>query len=367
MASSLVDGFLKLGLEARLVTGTSTNLRDNPMKDPLLSAAAGIDEYLLKAPSWDSLFSLMRDKKSVIRRDDLAGDLNIFRWMNGILGRKFLAGSPDFGNLVWGLDDMNPFTGGCHYSGACRGFSADCKRCPAVRPLFAGLVEQNLAKKLDFVDKHNPSFVAPTEWIMGQFAASRLGKDSQYRKIHNPLQSKFFTRPPIREKAGSNLRIVVVATNLDDPTKGVKKVSTSINKFMTEKKGKVTFIGRFSKGLASLMPGATFLGPLNTEAIIQQLRRNDALLVPSLFENAGTIVAEAASQGLGTIARNVGGMPEMTNYGETGLLFNNNSELDEILSSIRKTDLANLGGLALDWSQTLRPELIANKYAEAFL
>jgi glycosyltransferase involved in cell wall biosynthesis len=100
---------------------------------------------------------------------------------------------------------------------------------------------------------------------------------------------------------------------------------------------------------------------------MSQMREHDVLLVPSLFENAGTVVAEAASQGLPTIAREVGGMPEMTNYGESGYLFNTNEKLDEILDSMSTKELSSKGLLAKEWAQQLKPELIATQYAEAFL
>ncbi|MCS7086008.1 MAG: glycosyltransferase [Bacteroidia bacterium] len=32
--------------------------------------------------------------------------------------------------IVWTLHDMNPFTGGCHYSEGCEGFLAGCDDCP---------------------------------------------------------------------------------------------------------------------------------------------------------------------------------------------------------------------------------------------
>ena len=34
--------------------------------------------------------------------------------------------------VIWTLHDMNPFTGGCHYSGDCVQFEIDCHKCPQI-------------------------------------------------------------------------------------------------------------------------------------------------------------------------------------------------------------------------------------------
>ena len=46
--------------------------------------------------------------------------------------------------IVWTLHDMNPFSGGCHYSGNCIGFTTDCKNCPQLE----GTRNPNFASKL---------------------------------------------------------------------------------------------------------------------------------------------------------------------------------------------------------------------------
>jgi glycosyltransferase involved in cell wall biosynthesis len=330
-----------------------------------LSAAK--DAYLHKVPRWNSLISLSRDRHSLLDEKLPSSELTIFRWMSGLLGERFLEANPEFGNLVWGLDDMNPFTGVCHYSGSCRGFESDCSECPAVRKPFEGKVEINLEQKIHFADRHKPTYVAPTDWINGEFQKSRLGQLRDSRKILNPLQSRFFEGQEAVTQSSNHLRALIVAANLDDPTKGVWDVTDSLNRFLDKPNFELTMIGRYSKKLSSSLPRAKFTGPLDSGSVMQRMREHDVLLVPSLFENAGTVVAEAASQGLPTIAREVGGMPEMTNHGESGYLFQTNEELDEILDSLSNKELSSKGISAKEWAQQLKPELIATQYAEAFL
>ena len=367
VARTLVDGLSKIGLDARLITYSSSNLRERPFQNPALTLSAAQDAYIHRAPSWNSLISLRRDQNSVLREELPDSSLTIFRWMNGLLGERFMRNHPRLGNLVWGLDDMNPFTGVCHYSGTCTGFESKCGQCPAVRKPFRGKVEINLEGKIDFANTHNPTYVAPTDWIEGEFRKSRLGKGRESRKILNPLQSRFFESREKDAPKTRQLKLLIVASNLDDPIKGVLDIRDSLNRFLEKPNSLLTIIGRHSNKLESSIPGAYFTGPLDSVSVMAEMRNHDALLVPSLFENAGTVVAEAASQGLPSIARGVGGMPEMTNYGETGYLFHQKEELDHIISSTPTKEFYSKGVLAKEWAQELKPELIATQYAEAFL
>ena len=367
VARTLVDGFLKIGLNSRLLTAVSSDLRAKPIDNPLLTLSAARDAYLHKTPSWGSLISLSRDKQSVLDEKLPESELTIFRWMNGLLGDRFVQSHPNLRNLVWGLDDMNPFTGVCHYGGSCRGYESDCSQCPAVRKPFWGKVEANLERKFIFAERYNPTYVAPTDWILGEFQKSRLGNGRSSRKINNPLQSLYFGSQERASSMSNQLRLLIIAANLDDPTKGVWDVMGSLNRILDASNVVLTAVGRYSNKLASHIPLANFMGPLDSGSVLRQIRENDVLLVPSLSEAAGMVIAEAGTQGIPTIAREVGGMPEMTNYGETGYLFNTSQDLDAILDSLSRTELASKGALAKEWAQRLRPELIAAQYAEAFL
>ena len=366
VAKTLVHGFRTNGIEARPIFPFKGNLRGSPFANPSLTAQAATDEYLIKSRRWESLISLRRDQNTVLSSKLPEADLTVFRWMNGMLGRRFIALNPSIKNLVWGLDDMNPFTGACHYSGVCRGFELGCDDCPAVRPAFRGLVRRNLQRKVDFVHDYEPTYVAPTDWILREFTRSYLG-NQEVIKISNPLQAEFFRRVDEGKKLGGRLRILLVAADLDDPTKGVWDVIDTLQSLSESGKVSITFVGRSSIGLTRRFPNEVFTGSLDSEGVRLQMRSHDVLLVPSLFENAGTVVAEAASQGTPSIARNVGGMPEMTGFGEIGYLFQDSLELKEIVKSLTLAEISNRGSIAKEWAQKFRPSLIASQYVEAFL
>lgn len=367
VAKNLAQGFSNLGHETNLVAATTGNLRSNPFRRPLLTASAAVDNYLLRSANWDSLVSLRRDRYSALSSPLPSADMTIFRWMNGLLGKSFLLANSHLENLVWGLDDMNPFTGVCHYSMSCRGFEAGCYRCPALREPFADLALKNLERKTDFANRYNPKYVAPTDWIHREFKSSSLGRKRESEKILNPLSERFFDSYKLEKSNPAELRMLLVAANLDDPTKGVWDVIRPLQEISKDSKLSLTMVGRFSNKLARNLPEVRFMGPLSSQRILEVMNQSDVLLVPSISENAGTVLAEAASQGLPTIARRVGGMPEMTNYGKSGFLFNDSGELSQLVGSVTKKEISIKGQSAKEWAQQLRPTLIAQKYSDCFL
>jgi len=366
VSMALAEGFLSLGFLTKLQIATHTNLRSNPLLYPKHTMYAAVDNFVAKRKDWSSLISLSRDKLS-IPFDAQGADLNVFRWMNGMLGESMSQRSIAIPNLVWGLDDMNPFTGVCHYSGACRGFECSCEGCPALRGFANHKAQIHLQEKIQFARAYSPRYVAPTEWMHSEFRKSALSREASSHKIWNPIRSKFFEAHESKSEGRNMLRVLVIAQNLDDEVKGVWDVHSVLLRLQGNPRVRLTLVGRFSNQLAAALPKATFLGPVSSAVVLEQLNDNDVLLVPSLFENAGTVIAEAASQGLPSIARRVGGLPEMTNYGRTGVLFSHSDELLDIIESLTKNDLKTLGDAAKEWSMKLQPHIIAKRYAEVFL
>jgi glycosyltransferase involved in cell wall biosynthesis len=288
--------------------------------------------------------------------------------MNGVLGDNFLEQSNGLDKVVWGLADMNPFTGVCHYSGRCDGYVRGCSSCPALRDAFSHLAHANISRKKRILEKFAPEFVAPTDWMYKKATRAYLLKNRPVHKILNPLSSKFFEANGKNATTDPNvLRATIIAANLDDKTKGVWTIVSELRKLLESRKIRLSLAGLAGTKLRKALEGADFYGQVSNQQVLSVLSETDVLLVPSLFENAGTVVAEAASQGVPSIARRVGGMPEMTNYGKTGYLFDEPEDLLSIFDSLTKKDLKRVGRLAKDWSQNLRPEIICAEYANQFL
>ena len=59
---------------------------------------------------------------------------------------------------------------------------------------------------------------------------------------------------------------------------------------------------------------------MRTDELPNIYSSHDILVVPSLYEPFGLVVAEGMSSGMAVIASNVGGIPEFLQHNETGIL-----------------------------------------------
>jgi glycosyltransferase involved in cell wall biosynthesis len=95
------------------------------------------------------------------------------------------------------------------------------------------------------------------------------------------------------------------------------------------------------------------------------LKNANALLVPSVCpENCPMIVLEALSVGTPAIGSNIGGLPEILNKVSPNLLFNNLSELKNILSGFSKNDYSS-SKIRNIYEAYFSPEAYIAKYFEA--
>ena len=74
--------------------------------------------------------------------------------------------------VVWTLHDHRPFTGGCHFPGACSKYATNCNECPQLGwdPYF--VPEAQLADALAMIPARRITFVSPTEFLAKKARAS---------------------------------------------------------------------------------------------------------------------------------------------------------------------------------------------------
>lgn len=87
-----------------------------------------------------------------------------------------------------------------------------------------------------------------------------------------------------------------------------------------------------SLGIASRV---TFLGRLDRKLLQQEMRNAWAVLIPSRIEGFGLVALEAAQAGTPVIASRVGGLAEIVDHGQTGLLVDSFDE-DEWAQTIAR-------------------------------
>ncbi|MEM3697188.1 MAG: glycosyltransferase family 4 protein [Candidatus Bathyarchaeia archaeon] len=121
-----------------------------------------------------------------------------------------------------------------------------------------------------------------------------VGRIEEYKGLHILLKALECVSTPVR--------LSIIGPLVRDPTY-YKKVFDLINKINEKTRHKVTY-----------------LGPKRPEEILEYYQTASIVVVPSLSESFGNVVLEALACETPVIASKVGGIPEIINTGESGIL-----------------------------------------------
>ena len=330
----------KAGWEARLLSASSTDLRNAPWENPLHTVSAAIDEFIGKKPNFPSLFSLTRDDRVALKNFREEEGIFHLHWINGLADLEKLQ-SLKTQPVVWTLHDMNAFTGGCHYSLACERFNNNCSGCPAVRTAFQSPVSKNLTRKRKLYQTwQNLRMVAPSNWMATQASRSSALQGVPISIIHNPIDSRFFDYPRTQSRRHSGFPpestvLAVIAAQLDSP---VKAVDWAVKAFVQARRENpdltLVLVGSGGESYQGLT-GIRVIPPLGVPELIEILERADALISPSLADNSPSVAFEAASRGVPSVVRNSGGLPEIVSNLRDGVVLEAPGDLEHLLINAR--------------------------------
>ncbi len=92
------------------------------------------DRHVAERPGKHELFSIpWALNRSNLDFHQLNSDVVHLHWMSFFIDYpSFFQAIPDHVPIVWSFHDMNPLTGGCHYSDGCSRFLVGCGNCPQV-------------------------------------------------------------------------------------------------------------------------------------------------------------------------------------------------------------------------------------------
>ena len=316
-----------LGAHSRFVFLTDSSLRKRPLALPLHSALAGIDHHLVRSHNFGAPVSLLRD---LLQRSGLfegpVPDLVHLHWINGVSTVSAVQKIFPNSALAMTLHDMNPFTGTCHYSLSCRNYKSGCQKCPAVQAPLRPLVERNLRRKnQDIGLAESLAFIAPSEWIRNCAKDSLPLRNRDITLIRNLLGSADPPKQNVRVKRDGPAIFLIIASNLDDPVKGVDWAIDAL-KTSHGYSWELRLVGARRNPLMDDRRFA-FLGQLSQEALEKQFSEADAIIIPSTADNAPLVFGEAVAQGLFPMVRGAAGLPELISVMKNGLIFHSQQEL----------------------------------------
>lgn len=257
-----------------------------------------------------------------------ASDIVHLHWISGFVDyRSFLPGLR-CAFVVWTLHDMNPLTGGCHYSGACDRFHDECGRCPQLNSTLENDLSRSIWRRkwqaLDRVRLGGLHLVAPSQWMADRARASGLTAGRPVSVIPNSVDLETY-RP--REKLSARIRfginpasrvVLFASDSRDDPRKGFAQLDLALHRLASMRDWQLLLAGR---GAGKPTAGIDFLdiGPIQNEHEMCSLyNAADVVVVPSTEDNFPNTILEANACGVPVVANRVGGMPELVQQGVNG-------------------------------------------------
>jgi glycosyltransferase involved in cell wall biosynthesis len=256
----------------------------------------------------------------------IEADIIHLHWVFGIFDYKRCMNVLKNKKIVWTLHDMNPFTGGCHYTSGCEKYKQICSACPQLGSNYENdLSNENFITKKSIYEKLNISIVSLSNWLYECSSSSALFKHFKHFCIKNTHpKDVFFPLDKIALKNRFNLPdkkiILFGAETLTSYRKGIIYFIEAINHLKNYKDQFI--LGLFGsnpiefKGFETINFG-TVSNPKEM-AVIYNLA--DIFVIPSLEDNLPNTVAESLLCGTPVVGFSTGGIKDMVEHLKTGYL-----------------------------------------------
>ncbi|MEK7620682.1 MAG: glycosyltransferase family 4 protein [Patescibacteria group bacterium] len=162
--------------------------------------------------------------------------------------------------------------------------------------------------------------LSPSKFLADFYRERGLFSDTRMEILQNPMP---LDQPRSREPRTSSKTQFLYVGQLEEH-KGIRKLLSAIESLGEDAELHIAGEGSLAQYVAEraeLDSRISFHGFVSLDHLIKLLRRTDAVVVPSIcYENSPTVIYEAYLVGVPVIASRIGGIPELVEEGETGLL-----------------------------------------------
>ena len=320
---------------------------------------------------FSSPYSLLRPEENGLVRN---ADIVNLHWVSHFINWENFFDHIDR-PVVWTMHDMNPFTGGGHHSFDCNGYKSDCYNCPQTKGnFFKYYAAENLTKKVEKMQNRDlVHIVSPSNWLGERAKESKAFADLPISSINNTVGDDWnhIDKSGARKELGlpqDKKILLFVAQDISKEFKGFGRLREAVNSINRSD------IMLLTMGYINSLTGID-CDNYNLRFVNNKRNLNlafaaaDALIHPSIAENFPNIILEAFASGTPVIANNIGGIPEMIDHGENGLLTESTSAeslrksiLDFIDQGVRKSAME----ISQDAFTKYNPDKIAAKYSELY-
>lgn len=336
----LFEAFKKLGHEAKLLVMEKTS--NNEWVAEASPNRKKFDQLQTKFQYGLNARTLFKDgyvfSNSPWRGHDISthpwvqeADVLNLHWINhgflglGDLDALFKLNKP----IAWHMHDCWSFTGGCHYTGSCTNFERGCGNCPALRSASKGDISSRIyAEKQQIFEQNPPVFVGSSAWLTAEAAKSGLSEPGRTRHIRIPIDTDvFFPVPKAAAKERyklnpSKTHVLFAAMNAADPRKGFAELIAALQ-LLGDSVSNVEIVvaGKADERLRDQIPFPTkLLGAVKGSEMVEVYRAADLFVIPSKEDNLPNTVLESLACGTPVVGFAAGGIPEMIDQNETGVL-----------------------------------------------
>lgn len=242
------------------------------------------------------------------------------------IGRILSLGKP----VVWYMHDMNPITGGCHYSMDCVGYKTGCSVCPHIGKRFLGMdiAKIQMHNRLRCWGKYqNLEAYTPSSWLASCVKGSLLWRDRKVTVFPNVFDTnkfkildKLVARKLLQVESQKRL-VLFGAYSVSSPYKGGLYLQKMLNLLDPDHYEALIFGAESDAIRKGLRIQCHFLGLLRDEySLIMAYNAADVFVSSSLADNYPNVIMEAMACGLPCVAFRVGGLVDQIVHKQTGYL-----------------------------------------------
>ncbi len=235
--------------------------------------------------------------------------------------------------LVWTLQDMWPFTGGCHYSEECDRYTHSCGSCPQLQSgKDSDLSRWVWERKAKAWKDINLTVVAPSSWIAKCASSSSLFRDRRVEVISFCLDTEQY-KPIDQQKAREILKLpqdkqlvlfgALSATK--DRRKGFHLLLPALQNLSQsgwrDRIELVVFGSDEPSNPPDLGFKAHYLGSLSDDLSLARVySAADVMIAPSIQESFGQTGSESLACGTPVIAFDGTGLKDIVDHQQNGYL-----------------------------------------------
>lgn len=235
--------------------------------------------------------------------------------------------------LIWTLQDMWAFTGGCHYSEGCERYTVSCGNCPQLHSnKKRDLSRRVWQRKQKAWQNLNLTIVTPTSWMADCVRASSLFKNRRVEVIPFCLDTKTYkptdkqiARDLLNLPQGKQLVLFGALAATEDRRKGFHLLLSALQK-LSQSGAKdrielVVFGASQPEEPVDLGFKAHYLGGFSDDLSLALVySAADVMIVPSLQESFGQTASESLACGTPVVAFNATGLKDIVDHQQNGYL-----------------------------------------------